>query len=340
MAFARGFSSELQDKGIDFEGRVLNYYLGVVRVPSLIVSPFRIDHNPSLALSVTNHRHIWWKDFGTQESGNLWELLAKTWGTTIRDVEARVLKDLPDILSISFSPSLSPTSNYSKSKIVHSTDTLLEVKVREWRPYDLEYWDSYGISKEWLQFGDIYPISHIIITKNDQTSIIPAEKYAYVFVEFKDNIASLKVYQPFSKQYKWTNKHDRSVWDLWTKLPSTGDTLIITSSRKDALCVWSNTGIPCVSLQGEGYIPKPHVVQELIHRFKKIFILYDNDFRSEKNYGHEYGKQLAETYGFIQIEIPTSYHAKDPSDLCHEYGRQVLQTVIFNLLNNLDNCPF
>ena len=53
--------------------------------------------------------------------------------------------------------------------------------------------------------------------------IIPAEKYAYVFVEFKDNVESLKIYQPFSEFYKWRNKHDSSVWDLWEQLPETGE---------------------------------------------------------------------------------------------------------------------
>jgi hypothetical protein len=46
--------------------------------------------------------------------------------------------------------------------------TKIQVKVRPWKDYDLEYWKSYGISKEWLKYAEVYPISHKIITKKDK----------------------------------------------------------------------------------------------------------------------------------------------------------------------------
>ena len=111
------------------------------------------------------------------------------------------------------------------------------------------------------------------------------------------------------------NKHDGSVWDLWTKLPDKGDNLIITSSRKDALCIWANTGIPSLSLQAESYLPKQHVVQQLKDRFKNVYVLYDNDFDSSENHGRELGNLMAKEFDLIQIEIPDEYKSKDTSDL-------------------------
>lgn len=108
--------------------------------------------------------------------------------------------------------------------------------------------------------------------------------------------------------------------------------------------MWANTGIPSVSLQGEGYIPKAHVVSELLLRFRTVYVLYDNDFRSEINYGREFGKKLAETFGLKQIEIPTELRSKDPSDLYHNHGREKLQQTIIGLITNQkigeDECPF
>lgn len=340
MAFAQGIPSSL-DRGTDFEWKALSYYFNIHKIPCKISSPFRLDSDPSLSITSSPYGHVRWKDFGTGESGNLWLLLAKTWHVSVREAQKRVAADNSKILSCEHNVEVLPTTQ-SRGKVVHGGDIEMQVKVRPWRDYDLAYWQSYGISKEWLEFGNIYAISHIIITKGGVTYPIPAEKYAYVFVEHKDGIPTLKVYQPFSERFKWTSRHDQSVWDLWTQLPETGDLLIITSSRKDALCTWANTGIPCTGLQGEGYMPKAHVMENLLSRFKRTLVLYDNDFRSEVNYGHEYGRKLATTFGIEQIEIPTSYRAKDPSDLYRAHGRETLRSVIFALIQREESgdCPF
>ena len=212
-------------------------------------------------------------------------------------------------------------------RYVHA-DTKVEVTIREWRDYDYKYWESFGISSKWLKFGRIYPISHIFINENR----FPAEKYAYVYIENKDNHVTMKIYQPFSERMKWLSKHDSSVWDLWDRLPEKGDKLIITSSRKDSLCIWENTGIPTVSLQGEGYIPKQHVMQQLKDRFNTIYVLYDNDFNSDINNGRIFGKTLADKFDLIQIEIPEEYQSKDTSDLCLNWGRNTVKQVINQLI--------
>ena len=83
------------------------------------------------------------------------------------------------------------------------------------------------------------------------------------------------------------------------------------------MCIWENTGIPSISLQAESYLPKQHVVQQLKDRFRKVYVLYDNDFNSTKeNYGRIFGKTMAESFDLIQLEIPNKYESKDPSDLC------------------------
>ena len=153
----------------------------------------------------------------------------------------------------------------------------------------------------------------------------------------KDGKPTEKVYQPFNKNgFKWRTSHDKSVWDLWTKLPPVGKRVIITSSRKDALCVWANTGIPAVSLQSETTNIKPQVMQELKDRFKKVYILYDNDFKNEaesgSNPGREAAKSIAEEFDIEQIEIPASYKAKDSSDLFKQYGKEIFLRVFKQLI--------
>ena len=323
---ARGSDStsieKVNDLYSDFD--IAHKYLGITCVPELINSPLRQDNNPSLGLFINNRTNsLWFKDFGSGEKGSLYDLLAKMWNVSKDKVYDRILEDIP-------APAL---IRKHKVKMYRKSAGKVEVRVREWRDYDIAYWDSYGISLPWLKFGEIYPISHIILTKNGHSYPIPTEKYAYVYVERKDGIVSFKIYQPYSKEYKWMSKHDSSVWDLWTKIPEKGDKLIITSSRKDALAIWSNTGIPALSLQGEGYIPKEHVVQQLKDRYNKVYVLYDNDFQSEENHGRMYGKMIAEKFNVTQIEIPEKWKSKDPSDLVKNHGREVLREVIYELVN-------
>lgn len=323
---ARGSDStsieKVNDLYSDFD--IAHKYLGITCVPEVINSPLRQDNNPSLGLFINNRTNsLWFKDFGSGEKGSLYDLLAKMWNVSKDKVYERILKDMP---------APAPMRKHGV-KVYRKSAGKVEVRVREWRDYDIAYWDSYGISLPWLKFGEIYPISHIILTKNGHSYPIPAEKYAYVYVERKDGIVSFKIYQPYSKEYKWMSKHDSSVWDLWTKIPEKGDKLIITSSRKDALAIWSNTGIPALSLQGEGYIPKEHVVQQLKDRYNKVYVLYDNDFQSEENHGRMYGKMIAERFNVTQIEIPEKWKSKDPSDLVKNHGRGVLRGVIYELIN-------
>lgn len=324
---ARGSDStsieKVNDLYSDFD--VAHKYLGITCVPEVINSPLRQDNNPSLGLFINSKTNgLWFKDFGSGEGGSLYDLLAKMWNVSKDRVYKRILEDMP-------APALIRKHG---AKVYRKSAGKIEVRVREWKDYDIAYWDSYGISLPWLKFGEIYPISHIIITKNGHSYPIPAEKYAYVYVERKDGIVSFKIYQPYSKEYKWMSKHDSSVWDLWTKIPEKGDKLIITSSRKDALAIWSNTGIPALSLQGEGYIPKEHVVQQLKDRYNKVYVLYDNDFQSEENHGRMYGKMIAERFNVTQIEIPEKWGSKDPSDVVKNHGREVLRQIIYELVNN------
>lgn len=311
----------------DYE--VVNKYLGISVVPSNINSILREDKNPSLCIFPYKDS-LFFKDFGTNQSGNIYQLLSLYWNIPLNQVYRKIYNDFT---SVNYK-SCCCKNRITKTIIKKKSNIDIKVKIREWKPWDIEYWSSYGINKQWLNYCDIFPISHIfLIHQNGEQIVISADKYAYVYIERKDNKVSLKIYQPYSTNFKWMSKHDASVWDLWTKIPDKGDKLIITSSRKDALCLWANTGIPSLSLQGEGYIPKEKVINQLKDRYKKIYVFYDNDFKNEVNNGRNYGKAIADKFDLQQIEIPTEYKSKDPSDLYKNWGKEVFLNVINSLIN-------
>jgi hypothetical protein len=292
----------------------------------MINSPLRRDNNPSLSFYSKDGIEVLWTDFSTKEGGDIIHLMSKYWGESYADTVKHLWEDLPKITNISGYTQLS-----KKRYIVKKTNVILKCKVREWKDYDLEFWNSFGISKKWLEYADVYPISHKIIIKNDEKFVFSADKYAYAYVEFKDKKTTLKIYQPFNtKGFKWSNNHDRSVISLWTKVPANGLMICICASLKDALCLWANTGIPSIAVQGEGYSMSDTAINELKRRYKNIYILFDND-----EAGLIDGEKLSESTGFINVVLPKINNAKDISDLYKSLeNKEQFKEIMINLFKN------
>lgn len=305
---------------------ILHHYFGITHVPCMINSPLRRDNNPSLSFYSKDGIEVLWTDFSTKEGGDIIHLMSKYWGESYADTVKHLWEDLPKITNISGYTQLS-----KKRYIVKKTNVILKCKVREWKDYDLEFWNSFGISKRWLEYADVYPISHKIIIKNDEKFVFSADKYAYAYVEFKDNKTTLKIYQPFNtKGFKWSNNHDRSVISLWTKVPANGLMICICASLKDALCLWANTGIPSIAVQGEGYSMSDTAIEELKRRFKHVYILFDND-----EAGIVDGVKLAEQTGFTNIVLPRINDTKDISDLYKSLeNKEQFKELMINLFKN------
>lgn len=311
MAFASGeHSITLEDilaRITEFD--ILYYYFNVSELPTIIHSPLRQDNRPSFGLYTSDGKRVHYTDFATKDKGGLFDLLMKYWGENYKEMLNHLWKDLPNFsnANVQFN-SIKSKNTYQSLK---SRNIDLQCKVREWRNYDIEYWASYGISLEWLKYADIYPISHKIVIRDSHRYVFGADKYAYAYVERKEGKITLKIYQPFNKGgYKWSNRHDRSVISLWTKVPEYGDKICICSSMKDALCLWSNTGIPALAIQGEGYGMSNTAISELKRRYSHIYILLDND-----EAGIIDGRKLSESTGFTNIVLPRVNDAKDISDL-------------------------
>lgn len=283
------------------------YYFNISEIPCLINSPLRKDENPSFAMFMYNDILIY-KDFATGDSGDIFKALSSLWATDIEGTLKKIFSDIKDKRITN--TVLRERTSKSRSVIRHVGKSHLDVAIRDWRDYDIQYWESFGISKQWLEYAEVYPISHVFITNTKGTFRFPADKYAYVYIERKEGKISKKVYQPFNKEgFKWCTDHDKSVISLWTKIPKYGDKICICSSLKDSLCLWINTGIPAIAIQGEGFPISEHAISDLKARFKRIFILLDNDPP-----GIENALKLAKNTGFENVVLPCYKGSKDISD--------------------------
>lgn len=340
MAFSTGKDSvsfeDIKSKVSDAD--LVAYYLGVTEIPCFIHSPLRQDNNPSFGLYSKDGNKICWTDLATKEGGGIYDLLSLMWHVSYKEVLIRIQKDIKKFSNGASVSTYTPCT--VRDVAYHQSNSDLQCKTREWRQYDVDYWSSYGVPLEWLKYAEVYPISHKIVITNGKRYVFGADKLAYAFVERKEGKITLKIYQPLSKdkKRKWSNKHDKSVISLWTKIPERGNKVCICSSLKDALCLWSNTGIPALAVQGEGYSISDTAISELKRRYKNIFILFDND-----EAGLEDGKKLAKSTGFINVVLPKFNEGKDVSDLYKSVGREkFLETIngLFKTKTEEEENPF
>lgn len=313
---------------------ILRTYLGISKVPCMVSSPLRNDDlRPSFSFFPKGDM-VFWKDFGTGEKGTTVGLLAKLWNVSYSDALLKIKLDTERT-----SGSLKLTRNYhGKIHVVRTID--MKIQTRPWETWDREYWGKYGITELFATWCNAHPVSHAFFTKYDEASqttsevCVPMDKFGYAYVEWKDGKQSIKLYQPFSKRMKWLSKHDASVWDLWKHAfrwasERSNESCIITSSRKDAMCLWANLQVPCMALQGEGYLPKPQVMQQVLDTFKNVYLWYDNDFSHENdNPGQDNAAKLIQLYPALKnICIPSELRCKDPSDLVAEWGVEPLKDI-------------
>lgn len=303
---------------------IASHYFNIKKFPCCISSPLRKDIHPSFGFYLHPEGTIIYRDFTTNESGSLYKLLEQLWHCDREEVYKRIWEDfcfMNPITKMNIK-----TKNFRKSK----EKSKLMVKVRQWKQYDFDYWESFGITLPWLKWANVYAISHTFINGE----VYKCDKLAYAFAEFKEDKTTFKIYQPLNtKGFKWQSSHDKSVVSLWTQAINTGgDRVCICSSLKDALCLWANYGIPSMAPQGEAYKISDTALKVLKNTFKHIYICFDNDAPGLKD-----AEILSNETGFTNIILPPFNDGKDISDLYKIKGKEEFKRILselFTLTNN------
>ena len=128
-----------------------------------------------------------------------------------------------------------------------------------------------------------------------------------------------KIYSPYEEKNKWLSNTNKKDVQGYNQLPNKGERLIITSSLKDVMCLYS-AGYNSIAMQSEMQIPDEKLISELKQRFNTIEILYDNDFNKIDNPGQVMANKICNLYGFNNICLPRTFESKDPSDLVSKEG--------------------
>ena len=133
------------------EAEILHNYLSITKVPCRINSPLRRDRKPSVGIFSPDGVSIRYVDFATGDRGNIFQLLSKMWNLSYQDTLNKILENS---FEASNSIKITRSNICSITASSHSKVSIGIVK-RGWQKHDLDYWQSYGVSKKWLDYAQI-----------------------------------------------------------------------------------------------------------------------------------------------------------------------------------------
>ncbi len=295
----------------EFEYKVFRHYYHVEKLPYLTNSPFREDNKKSLSFYVAQN-HIRCKDFATGENLSLLQFLEKlfkmTFDETLQKIKSEVnfefhtgnveiSADIFNVIKNTEPETLRRNAFCCRYEYKKGNISMTITKIKPSYKH-IKYWQDYGVDVKLLNKANVYPISGYTLYKDGEKMYPINVRFGFAFKETYNGEDIYKIYQPENKEHKWYSLFGGNVISLWDMLPETGDKLVICSSLKDALCLYTQTGIPAIATQGEGYKIGNDTIKSLRKRFKKVYITFDSDEPGLKN-----TYRLAKETGFIPVPI-------------------------------------
>lgn len=285
-------------------------YIGEFKVGMIYNSPFRKDKNPSFGIFYSKRTNqLLFKDHGTGECGNVIKFVQLYTGITNYP---DILKDIVNRLNINNSTRLT-TTQYKPP-----TETVIGIVRQNFTETDKKYWSQFNIDINTLKKFNVFSIKYYLcngIVKGIYKDTNPM--YAYkVYNNFK-------IYRPLGDKYtKWRNNLTEYDIQGYEQLPQKGDTLIITKSMKDVMCLYK-MGIPAISPSSESTFIPDKCLEELKTRFKRILILFDRDIA-----GIKYLRKISKKTGLEPLLINKKFNAKDVSDAIKLNGFETIKNWI------------
>lgn len=297
------------------------FYLGFqpelrVRYRSPVREPSNEDVNASWSLfHNTTHlsREFTWKDSGTGEFGDIFKLVmmilkCKNKATAVERIKQDFLFGKGTELARQGVP---PPKEVDPSHI--------RIKSRSFDHEDLTWWMARtGADRQRLERFNVKRVKYYWITETQNTPSFPGDRcYAYRIYDH------YQLYFPHrERDRRFRNDFTDAHLLGFCQLRYQSDTLIITKSMKDIICL-DALGFEAISPRGE-HTPIPLKFMDFLKtKYRCIFTLFDND-----------GKHRAWGYDCPSLEIPLSTGQKDPSDHYLTYGEEPTKQLICNLIKN------
>lgn len=305
------------------EETLMEHYLGVPVRKGLVISPLRKDTRPTASFyrSKTSGRLIF-KDFGSNFSGDFVSVVMCKFNCSYGKALQIIANDFGIIRSKNLVIN-KPLIEYSNTKFEDTSECVIQVEIKEFDQYELDWWARYGITLDILKKFHVYSCKNVFLNGNLFHVYRPNQLVFGYYGGIRGGLERWKVYYPRNKKYRFIGNWKSIYIQGYNNIPENGEWLCITKSLKDCLTLYS-LGIPAIAPNSETCYLTDSQHKKVIERFTKVAILYDNDYTGICRMNH-FRKEHPELY---PCWINRLFGAKDISDFYKKYGRDRTITLI------------
>ena len=273
---------------------IYDFYFSEYELDSKYKSLIRDEEDGSFMFSIYNDEIVW-RDFGRSfKPKDLILLISILHNLNFYDTLRKIYNDLKSS-NISYNKKIiNPNSNNYKSE--------LGIKCSfNFTNNELEYWKQGLFTRENLIYYKIYTGE----IYSDKKLIAKSEFNNPLFIYLFDKHKKIwKSYKPYSENsdYKFLSNNISDHIQGYDHLKYKSDTLIITKAYKDVMVINKLDQFEAIAPHNEVIFITPWELDYLKTKYKRIYILFDND-----ETGIKYSKYYSELYNLPELVIPNNY---------------------------------
>ena len=304
------------------EESIFEHY-GVPIKKGLFCSKLRPDKNPTVALYRNKSGHLIMKDFGSDFCGDCFSYVSALFNCSFHDALLIIANDF-ELLQVPKLTKNKQKLEYSGKTFTEHKSAIIQVEIRNFQKYELDWWKTYGISEETLKKFKVYSCKNVFLNGELFHLESARQRVFGYYGGIKDGIECWKIYFPGRKRYKFIGNWKSTQLQGAHMLPKNGGKyLVITKSMKDVMCFYE-FGIPAIAPNSETLFITENQYQKLLTKFKHILVIYDCDVA-----GLEGLRKIRKSHPELKVTfIPRKFEAKDFSDFCKKYGKEEAKNLI------------
>lgn len=306
------------------EETYMEHYLGIPVKKGLFKSPLRRDNTPTCSFYRDSCGRLIFKDFRGDFYGNFIEVVKYKYGVSYPKALAIIANDFGIKQNPELKVNKSCIKEYSNNKLEKSEESIIKVKIKDFTEEELDWWRSYGITLNTLK--KFFVFSCEIVFLNDQIysySSSTSFNFGYFYPSKDNNKQYWRIYYPQNRKYRFISNWNKTMIQGIHMMPKSGEFLVITKSMKDVMLCYE-LGIPAIAPNSENLFITDSRWDNIVIKFKHIFLLYDTDLAGVAN-----SKRIKKKFPKIQVLlIPRKYKAKDITDLYKKLGTEKMLNLV------------
>lgn len=308
--FPAVITRDLIESKVSQETLMYTYYGQPVK-KGLFRSKVRNDSKPTVAYYKNRMGRIIIKDFGSNYCGDWVYVIMNKYGCGYYKALNIVASDIGLIPRQNNIPQ---EIKYSNTKLEDTTDAIIQVEIKDFEQYELDWWAKFGIDLRTLNKFKVFSCKNVFLNNNLFHLFKDKQLVFGYYGGIREDIERWRIYFPNNRKYKFISNWKSLRLQGSHMLPKMGEYLVVTKSLKDVMTLY-NLGIPAIAPISENCFLSEAQYHRLKERFKHIILLYDND-RPGLRAMISIKKKFPEV---IPIWIPWEYKAKDISDFYAKY---------------------